>query len=66
MTHDIKVSAKKIKDMQDLINQSIHDLKRVLKSRGLDVDVVVSVVDGKVVLSSELDLVFQFNNPTNE
>jgi len=51
-------NAKKIKDLEKLINQSIKGLKEVLKSRGLDIEIEVDIKENRIILKSELDLIF--------
>lgn len=55
---DIKRMAREIKALEKNINMTIDALKRVHRAKNFDIEIEILVMDGKVVLKTELDLIF--------
>jgi len=55
---DLPRLAKEIKALESIINDTIDELQNVINSKGYSVTIKREIVNGQVVLSSELDLLF--------
>ena len=55
---DLPRLAKEIKALESIINDTIDELQNVIDSKGYSVTIKREIVNGQIVLSSELDLLF--------